>query len=444
MDSKEQIIEQYIDSQPFATNIQIGTLKAMFMKLMREAGSTTIKSRSAEGTKIECLEVGFQNFLSFGSKWQDVPLHNGVNFVTGLDMDKGKSNGAGKSSFLETIPFALFGKTARDINQNQIVNWKNKKNCQVVFRFKINNEVYEIKRGLKPNNLMIYKNGNPIDQDAHKSDYQSMFEDIFGMDAKMFMSLVHSNVNSSANIMGMKKADKRKFLERMFGLEIYSDMNKLCNEKLRNVENKYYKIEADSNALEDKIESCTRLSIKFLNEIKVKEADIENVDETQEELDRLKEDNPTLDADIDLLQTDINTKKDAFQKVTLEFEKWKSTLETEIEHLRKELKIIENLEEQRKKNAEIQARIEKIEAKAGTIKEIQEKIKEEDAKLGKLSKQIDDKNGDIFFVEKELVELRTNLKIVEKNLELLKEGKCPTCGQDVTDPKTHYKKEVSS
>ena len=110
-----------------------------------------------------------------------------------------------------------------------------------------------------------------------------------------------------------------------------------------------------------------------------------------------------MDADIDLLQTDINTKKDAFQKVTLEFEKWKSTLETEIEHLRKELKIIENLEEQRKKNAEIQARIEKIEAKAGTIKEIQEKIKEEDAKLGKLSKQIDDKNGDIFFVEKELV-----------------------------------------
>jgi hypothetical protein len=145
MESKEQIVDQFIDEQTFATNINIMTLKAMFRKLLKQAGdSKTIKT--ATGTKIECLEIGFQNFLSFGSRWQEVPLLNGLNFVTGMDKDKGKSNGAGKSSFLETIPFALFGKTARDINQHQIINWKNKKNCQVVFRFKINDDIYEINR----------------------------------------------------------------------------------------------------------------------------------------------------------------------------------------------------------------------------------------------------------------------------------------------------------
>jgi DNA repair exonuclease SbcCD ATPase subunit len=152
-----------------------------------------------------------------------------------------------KSSFLETIPFALFGKTARDINQHQIINWKNKKNCQVVFRFKINEDLYEINRTLKPNKLEIYKDGELMDQDAHKKDYQSMFEEIFGMDVKMFMSLVHSNVNNSASILSMKKAEKRKFLERMFGLEIYSDMIQLTNEKLRSIEEKKYKIDADTN-----------------------------------------------------------------------------------------------------------------------------------------------------------------------------------------------------
>jgi DNA repair exonuclease SbcCD ATPase subunit len=86
---------------------------------------------------------------------------------------------------------------------------------------------------LKPNKLEIYKNGDLMDQDAHKKDYQSMFEEIFGMDVKMFMSLIHSNVNNSASILSMKKPEKRKFLEKMFGLEIYSDMNKLANEKLR-------------------------------------------------------------------------------------------------------------------------------------------------------------------------------------------------------------------
>jgi hypothetical protein len=67
MESKEQIVDQFIDEQTFATNINIMTLKAMFRKLLRQAGdSKTIKT--ATGTKIECLEIGFQNFLSFGSQ----------------------------------------------------------------------------------------------------------------------------------------------------------------------------------------------------------------------------------------------------------------------------------------------------------------------------------------------------------------------------------------
>ena len=444
MDSKEQIVNSYIDANAFPTNINIATLKAMFIKLMKEAGQGESKIRSADGTKIECMSIGFQNFLSFGSKWQDVDLYNGVNFVTGIDMDKGKSNGAGKSSFLETIPFALFGKTARDINQTQIPNWKNKKKCQVVFRFKIDNVTYEIKRGLKPNILEIYKDGTLIDQDAHKTDYQSMFEEIFGMDVKMFMSLIHSNVNNSANIMSMKKGDKRVFLERMFGLEIYSAMNKLCNEKLRGLENREYKIKTDIESMTEKVDSCTRLKIKFQLEIKSKQEIIEKVDEIEEDLLVLIEKNPNLETEVEEIQNEIRKKETDFQKITLQFETWKAKLDAELKHLEKEIKQIEDLEEQRKKNTEVQARIDEIEKKTGKIKDIKEKIAEEDAKITKLSEDIQTKNEDIFFVEKELVELRTNLKTVEKNLELLAEGKCPVCGQDVTDPKTHYKKEITS
>ncbi len=444
MESKEQIVDQFIDTQQFPVNIQINILKSMFKKMMAEAGKGSIKQRSAEGTKIECLEIGFKNFLSFGSKWQDIPLHKGVNFVTGLDMDKGKSNGAGKSSFLETIPFALFGKTARDIRQDQKVNWKNKKNCQVIFRFKINDKVYEINRKLKPGKLEIYKDGSLIDQDAHKADYQAMFEDIFGMDVKMFMSLVHSNVNSSANIMGMKKADKRKFLERMFGLEIYSDMNKLCNEKLKSIEEKDYKHQVDFQAAKEKIETAKRTRTQFQLDIKSRQADIENVQESEEELQRLLENNPNLDEDVKNLEQEIDTKREAFRKVTSEFDTWKAKLETEVEHLQKEIKQLEDLEEQRKKNEQIQARIEKIQEKAGKIDKIKEKIIEQDGNYAHLSKKVEDENEKVSEVEKELVELRTNLKTTEKNLEQLASGICPTCGQDVTDPQTHYSKERTS
>jgi len=444
LDSKEKIVDQYIDTQTFPTNIKITTLKSMFKKLMKEAGQGESKIRSAEGTKIECLSIGFQNFLSFGSKWQDVNLYNGVNFVTGTDLDKGKSNGAGKSSFLETIPFALFGKTARDINQTQIPNWKNKKKCLVVFRFKIDNTIYEIKRGLKPNILEIYKDGDLIDQDAHKIDYQSMFEEIFGMDVKMFMSLVHSNVNNSGSIMSMKKGDKRVFLERMFGLEIYSTMNKLCNEKLRNLDNREYKIKTDVESMTEKIDSITKLAIKFQLEIKSKQESIERVKEIEEDLLVLIEKNPNIEKDMVSIQNDIRDKETQFQKVTLQMETWKAKLDAEIEHLKKEIKQIEDQEEQRKKNAEVQKRIDAIEAKAGTIQEIQKKLKDENKKASDLSEKVNGYNEDISKVELELVELKTDLKNVEKNLEQLKTGVCPTCGQDVTDPKDHYSKEQTS
>lgn len=444
MDSKEQIVDQYIDSQTFSSNINVATLKAMFKKLMKEAGEGTTKIRSATGTKIECIDIGFQNFLSFGSKWQRIPLHNGVNFVTGLDKDKGKSNGAGKSSFLETIPFALFGKTAREIKQDQIVNWKNKKNCSVVFRFKINEDMYEIKRNLKPNKLEIYKNGNLIDQDAHKSDYQSMFEDIFGMDVKTFMSLVHSNVNSSANILNMKKAEKRMFLERMFGLMIYSDMNKLCNEKLRDVEQKRYKLETDINSSDDKIATSKSQIENIKTEINGKKASVENVQESIEKLAKLMEDNPNLDDDIETTRKQIDDKREAFHKVTSEYEKWEVKLEEAIKQLKKEIEQIESQEEQRKLNEKLGAEKKALIDKAGDVRSIIEKIEGlEQEKEGK-QKEFDEMNAAALEVHKEQAECQADLKNVEKNLDLLKEGKCPVCGQDVDDPKSHYKKEATS
>jgi len=443
MESKEKIVDQFIDNQTFATNINILTLKTMFKKLLKEAGENKTNIKLAEGTKIECLEVGFQNFLSFGSKWQDIPLINGVNFVTGYDKDKGKSNGAGKSSFLETIPFALFGKTARDIKQDQIINWKNKGNCQVVFRFKINDDLYEINRKLKPNNLEIFKNGELMDQDAHKADYQTMFEDIFGMDVKMFMSLIHSNVNNSGSILSMKKPEKRAFLEKMFGLEIYSDMNQLSNEKLRNIEQKKYKLDTDVNSCDDKINSANDLKIKFAIEIKNKKTSLEGLNELKEQLDKLIEDNPNVKEKLDDIVESITIKKEELNQITLEHEKWKAKKSAEFEQIQKDIKKIENQEEQRKRNAELKADINDIIEKIGSFKDIQDDIKENENNIEINDKELIKYREESLKLQKNLTELETNLKNIEKNLSLLSEGKCPVCGQDVTDPKGHYEKELS-
>lgn len=440
MESKEQIVDQFINNQTFASNINIVTLKSMFKKLLRELGDAK-SIKTTTGARIECISVGFQNFLSFGSRWQDMELYNGINFVTGLDKDKGKSNGAGKSSFLETIPFALFGKTARDITQTQIINWKNKKNCRVVFRFKINDILYEIDRQLRPNKLEIYKNGVSIDQDAHKSDYQSMFEDIFGMDVKMFMNLIHSNINNSGSILSMKKAEKRTFLEKMFGLEIYSNMNKLANDKLRVVEEKKYKFETDIKSYRDKIESSENLKRKLTTEIQGKKASVENVSEVREKLNRLKESNPNIDNEITDVENLIEEERAKIGEADKNYEKVIAVLSTRLESIEKQISEIDKQEEQRKKNESLKTDIDNITTKQGDFNDITKKVQEVSLKREVVKSYIDGLSDKKFELNSSLVEYKTDLRNVQKNLDLLADGKCPTCGQDVENPITHYREE---
>ena len=53
--------------------------------------------------KIELKDVKFKNFLSFGSKWQEVKLRHGVNLVLGYDEENDKSNGSGKCVAFNTL-----------------------------------------------------------------------------------------------------------------------------------------------------------------------------------------------------------------------------------------------------------------------------------------------------------------------------------------------------
>lgn len=84
--------------------------------------------------------IRFRNFLSTGNNW------------TEIDFDKFKTtlvvghNGAGKSTMLDALAFALFGKPHRNINKPQLVNTINNKDCMVEVRFDVAGSRYKIVR----------------------------------------------------------------------------------------------------------------------------------------------------------------------------------------------------------------------------------------------------------------------------------------------------------
>jgi uncharacterized protein YydD (DUF2326 family) len=53
--------------------------------------------------KIELNSIRFRNFLSYGSKWNEVDILPGINIVLGKNKDNDMSNGVGKCVVGSTI-----------------------------------------------------------------------------------------------------------------------------------------------------------------------------------------------------------------------------------------------------------------------------------------------------------------------------------------------------
>jgi DNA repair exonuclease SbcCD ATPase subunit len=218
-------------------------------------------------------------------------------------------------------------------------------------------------------------------------------------------------------------------------------MNKIANEKLRGVENKKYKAETDIEHLNGKIDTANELIEKFRIEINSKKYITDELETAKEEFQKLSDEYPNIEDDIEKCFNDIQKEKDEFNKITISFEKWKTTKEALLSQIEKKIKDIDDQEDQRKLNEDIQSKIDSIIEKVGTVDVINEKIKKFNDEYESESKKLEAKIIDVSDVEKEIIDIEADLRNVNKSLSLLSENKCPVCGQDVADPKGHYEDE---
>ena len=89
--------------------------------------------------------IRWKNFLSTGDQWTEIELNESQStLIVG-------TNGAGKSTMLDALCFALFNKPFRKITKGQLVNSINEKGTKVEVTFSIGNDDYRVFRGIKPN-----------------------------------------------------------------------------------------------------------------------------------------------------------------------------------------------------------------------------------------------------------------------------------------------------
>jgi len=172
-------------------------------------------------------KLRWKNFLSTGNIFTEIVLneHNTTLIVGG--------NGAGKSTMLDALSFALFGKAFRKINKPQLLNSITQKNLVVEVEFSIGPNNYKIVRGVKPTVFEVYQNGDLLNQSAEMKDYQEVLEkQIIKVNHKSFSQVVVLGSATFMPFMQLSTSNRREIIEDLLDLQIFTTMNTLLKEKI--------------------------------------------------------------------------------------------------------------------------------------------------------------------------------------------------------------------
>ena len=194
-------------------------------------------------------KLRYQNLLSTGNQFTELDLNRSSStLVVG-------ENGAGKSTFIEAITFALYGKPYRNINKPQLLNSITGKNLVVELEFSVGKKEYMIRRGMKPNLFEIYQNGEMLNQNAGSRDDQEYLEkNILKLNFKSFSQIVVLGSANYVPFMQLPAMQRRSVVEDLLDIQIFSVMNSILRDKLNTNREELQSIDHKISLCEQKID----------------------------------------------------------------------------------------------------------------------------------------------------------------------------------------------
>src|SRR6056297_3055920 len=175
-------------------------------------------------------KLRYKNFLSSGNNWTDFKLDEAKHtLIVG-------HNGAGKSTMLDALSFALFGKAHRNINKPQLINTINEKGAEIEVEFDVSRHSFKIVRGIKPTKFEIWQNGTMINQSSSARDYQKYLEQsILKLNHKSFHQIVVLGSSSFIPFMQLPQGQRREVIEDLLDIQIFSKMNAILKDHLSKI-----------------------------------------------------------------------------------------------------------------------------------------------------------------------------------------------------------------
>ena len=346
--------------------------------------------------------IRWKNFLSTGNQYTEVNFtENKTNLIIG-------TNGAGKSTVLDALTFSLFGKPFRKINKPQLINSTNEKDCRVEVCFSVNNTEWKIVRGIKPNIFEIWRNDSLMDQFAAALDQQKWLEqNVLKMNYKSFTQIVILGSSTFVPFMQLTTNNRREVIEDLLDIKIFSSMNTIIKEKIRQGKEDIKVLNLKKESLNDKV----TMQENFIEELENRAS--ENIKEKEGEIGKLLvEENKFMNDNIKIIEEldDFNKVLESYTGATEKLRKLgqlKGKISNKVSTITKEHKFFsentvcptcnQDIEENFRINRINDAQTKAKELQSG-YKELEEAIKEEEERerqFTALSKEISKLNNDI-------------------------------------------------
>lgn len=353
-------------------------------------------------------KIRYKNFLSTGNNFTELDiLRHKSTLIVG-------QNGAGKSTMLDAISFALFGKPHRNINKPQLINSINNKQCVVEVEFQVGAAQFKVVRGIKPGIFEIWKNGEMINQSSHAKEYQRILEqNILKLNHKSFHQVVILGSSNFVPFMQLNPHNRRLVIEDLLDIGVFSKMNQLLKEEVNVIKENLKDISYQTDLGKNKFDTQK----KYIADVKKITDEAITYKETQistksSQIEKLELDNANVSKDIEGKQENIQNELNQLNNRKQSLIQYSAQFKQQMATVVKDAKFYEENETCPTCDQDIDQK--RRQEKLSTAKS---KAKELQSAMGKLTEESDQVEQTISDTTDALSEIRDKQNILHSNIQ---------------------------
>lgn len=279
---------------------------------------------------MKLLEFSYKNILSYGNKLQTFTFEDGPKLI----LVEGE-NGAGKSSIKEALTVSIYGRSAIR-KMKDIPNWINK-NAYTNVKFVTNSgEKVELDRGIDPNFSNIKINESVFNLPDKRKVDEFIEEELSKIPFSVFCNTISLSFDDFKSFVNLSKDDKRKIVDRIFGIDILSDMRAKVKESMKEIKSESDLLELAISRGESSIETYSqqlsslkekltekkqKLEEDLVSSISEKQAEFDahlaKISDFKEKLDSINKESKQADEELTKLKNgirDLKSKVEAYSK----------------------------------------------------------------------------------------------------------------------------------